>query len=95
MIRPNKHIWLQKSGHAKTSFGLKVVMAVPPPTILFVEAVLFLNHFGCAVWSVPLLFSNPRRQFFQVMAHTFFIKIKKFSTQVLMCCFKTQFRTLE
>ena len=39
-------------------------MAVPPPTALFGEVMLFLNHCGSADWSAPLLFSNPRREFF-------------------------------
>ena len=73
----------QKSGPAKTFFGLKVVMAVPPPTAFFVEAVLFLNHCGCAVWSATLLFSNPQRQFFS--RHGSYILLLKLKNSVLKC----------
>ena len=52
----------------------------PPPTVLFGEAVLFLNHCGCAGWSAHLLFAKPRK----TVAHIMFLNIKKFSTQVLM-----------
>ena len=34
---------------------------IPPPTALFGEAVLFLNHCGCAGWSAHLLFAKPRK----------------------------------
>ena len=65
MIRPNKHI-RQKSGPAEIFFGLKSgpgQPTVPPPTTLFGEAVLFLNHCGCAGWSAPLLFANSQDSF--------------------------------
>ena len=37
---------------------------MPPPTALFGEAVLFLNHCGCAGWSAHLLFAKPRKTVF-------------------------------
>ena len=56
-------------------------MAGPPPTALFGEAVLFLNHF--------VVLKPPKTVFLTSWPILFFMNIKKFSTQVLMCCFKT------
>ena len=53
---------------------------IPPPTALFGEAVLFLNHCGCAGWSAHLLFAN----FSHIEAHIMFSVLK---------CSCTQFRT--
>ena len=72
MTRPNKHIWPKQSDPVKTFFGQKVVMSgptIPPLTALFGEAVLFLNHCGCAGWSAPLLFAKPRTS---IDAHNMF-----------------------
>ena len=63
MTRPNKHIWPNKVVLLKPFLALKVVMSgptIPPLAALFGEAVLFLNHCGCAGWSAPLLFAKPR-----------------------------------
>ena len=56
-----------KSQSIRPFFGLNVAMAgpaVPPPTALIGESVLFLNHCRCPGWSAPLFFANPRRRLF-------------------------------
>ena len=45
----------------------------PPPTVLFGEAVLFLNHCGCAGWSAHLLFEKQRK----TVAHIMFSEHKE------------------
>ena len=42
----------------------KAHLTIPSPTALFGEAVLFLNHWGCAGWSAHLLFAKPRMTVF-------------------------------
>ena len=37
---------------------------IPPPTAFFGEAVLFLNHCGCAGWSAHLSFAKPHKTVF-------------------------------
>ena len=57
MARQNRHSRPKTADTAKTFLGQKVVLAgqaVPPPTALFDEAVLFLNYCGSAGWSAPL-----------------------------------------
>ena len=87
MTRPNKHIGQNKSGPAKTFFGLTSGHGQPtvtPPTALFGGAVLFLNHCGCAGWSVSLLFANPQDSFSHVVAHMFYEhKEMQYSSAVL------------
>ena len=89
MTRPDQiSTFDQKSGPVKTLLALQVVMAgptIPPPTALFGEAVLFLNHCGCAGWSAHLLLES----FLTSRPMLCFLNIKKFSTQVLMYSFRT------
>ena len=73
-FRPKKCLFGLKSGHGQPT--------VPPPTALLSEAVLFLNHCGCAGWSAPLLFATPKTVFLTSWPICF-MNIKKSSTQVL------------
>ena len=58
---------------------------MPPPTALFGEAVLYLNHCGCAGWSAHLLFAKARKTVILTSRPILcFLNIKKFSTEVFM-----------
>ena len=89
MTRPDQiSTFDQKSGPVKPYWPKKVVMAgptIPPPTAFFGEAVLFLNHCGCAGWSAHLSFAKPHKTVFSHRGPN----IKKFSTQVLMYSIQT------